>query len=259
MTNNDTHPNAVLFEGVLKGLRQSVETANIPGQIWFTPSHTLSDFKLDHVVLEGETGFEFNRLVRNGTDAARLQWIRVFTEDRLSWGRLVPEFLNSLVGLHVSVGSDTSWRWDFRNPRANGRPTYIPRYGFLVTSSSQAYTQLKADRMKESVLSGHCMAEHPLADKHLFDWLEEEGQAGLFNQYTWTPAGFCAVFETKAKVEQAQETVLKNLPHEVSRRNRFNNEKYWAVSVHLTQAEASTNEAESPLSNLCGSVAVKEV
>ncbi len=173
-------------------------------------------------------------------------WVKFSTEDRLAWGRLLPLMLRSLDGLHVSVSQDTSWRWDRQHPRPNGSATYVPVYQAMVALRQPTGLAFDAKTAVPSLLGRHCMAEHPLADRHLFDWQQDVFGQLLFRSYGWHRDGFWAQFHLKREMEQACQTMFEGLPHTVEKIGKGGN-AHWLVVVDLSKAsEASKHLQVTP-------------
>ncbi len=161
-------------------------------------------------------------------------WVKFSTEDRLSWGRLLPLMLQALDGLQVSVTVDSSWRWDRQNPRpSRGQPTYIPVYQAMVLLGDSSRPAFNADVTATALLKRHCFADHPLADKHLFDWQEDVFGQLLFRSYGWHRDGFWAQFDRKADLEEACKTMFAGLTHQFERFGKGGDVR-WVVTVDLT-------------------------
>lgn len=161
-------------------------------------------------------------------------WVKFSTEDRQAWGRLLPQMLRSLNGLQVSVTRDSSWRWDRENPRpTRGQPTYVPVYQAMVVLTDSSRPAFDAEAVAGSLLQHHCFADHPLADKHLFDWQEDVFGQLLFRSYGWYRDGFWAQFDRKGEMEEACQSMFQGLRHSVEKHGKGGDVR-WLVTVDLT-------------------------
>jgi hypothetical protein len=167
------------------------------------------------------------------------RWVRLSSENRLAWGHHLGAILQSLDGLHVSVSQDSSWRWDYKNVRPNGRPRYVPVYQLLICLSDLDRKPFQAASVAANMLARHCMADHPLADCHLFDWQDDLLGRMVFGSYCWHPTGFRTALHSKASLEEACGVLFKDLQHSVEKQGK-GKAASWQVTVHLTQPEAVT-------------------
>jgi hypothetical protein len=159
------------------------------------------------------------------------QWVRFGSEDRLAWGRLMPELLQALAGLPVSVTFDNVWRWDYKNQRPKGQPTYIPCYEAMVLLRAENTPGFQPEALTQALLAKHCMVDHPLADAHLFDWQEDFIGQTLFHSYGWNRDGFSTEFYSKRGLEEACEALFKGLKLSVEKQGK---ERRWRVCIDLS-------------------------
>lgn len=160
-------------------------------------------------------------------------WFKLDTEHRLSWVRDLGGLLQALAGMPVSVSSCSTWRWSCEPGRA--RPRYVPGYGILVCT--EARKPFEPKDLARTMLSQVCAVDHPLADRSLFEWQDEQREQPLFRGYRWTPSGFVASFETKTAALEAIETLFAGFQTELTR-TADDQGVWWYVQVHLPESAA---------------------
>lgn len=161
------------------------------------------------------------------------QWVKFHTEDRLAWVRHLPELLQALQGLPVSVNKSISWRWGHSRPRANGRPSYVPVYEAMVCLNAKETERFDARQALPSLLESVCHLDHPLADMNLFDWQEDQVGRVLFPNYRWRPDGREATFFEKARLDEALEKLFSGHQTHVERKGQ-GSDRHWVLTVTLS-------------------------
>lgn len=145
------------------------------------------------------------------------QWVRLLSEDRFAWVEHLPALLRALDGRPLSVSLSSSWRWDRTRTEFGRCPVNVPIYQVLICLSASG-AAFDAEKELPVLLSGVCLARHPLAAASLFDWQRQVCGEPLFFSYRWMSDGFEASFSQKRLLERAQAELFTGMPVHVSKR-----------------------------------------